>query len=398
MKSALIHGALLALMLVYGYRTWTTERVPEPTAGTIVLWDKKEADLTAMEYKSETPNLTRTVRVERRPDAAGGPAYLWGNEISVSKRPKAVQPPPPPVPPVAPGSGSAAPAPTPPPPPEMEEVTTKQQFPVGESADKLAKAVSAARALRDLGPVTDANKKDYKLDESKATLTLTFGSDVKTFAIGGSVYGGTDRYAMDNATKRGYVLSKDLISALDSGAGSLRLADPRGFDANKLNAVTITAPAKTGSAATVAEQTRIAEKITTKVEGTSAKTWGDPKTGKADGTLANFIDNAGSLRPTEYQPDTKISDLTLVVSFAYRDEKAAALGTMALYKRTRAADPVPAPTAPLADPTKPAPGAPVAGTTVTEYFIVTPKTRVPGLVSTPMAEKTETDLATILTP
>jgi Domain of unknown function (DUF4340) len=280
----------------------------------------------------------------------------------------------------------------------MEEVTTKQQFPVGELADKLAKAVSAARALRDLGPVSDANKKDFKLDESKATLTLAFGADVKTFAIGGSVYGGSDRYAMDKATGRGYVLSRDLISAVESGAGSLRLADPRGFDANKLNAVTITAPPKAGATATSAEQIRKAEKITTKVDGTSAKTWGDPKTGKADGTIANFIDNASALRPTEYQPDTKLSDLTLVVSFNYADDKGAPLGSMSVYKRTKAAPaaPVPAPAAPL-DPTKPPalPGAPVAGTTVTEYFIVTPKTRVPGLVSTPMAEKTETDLATV---
>ena len=82
-----------------------------------------------------------------------------------------------------------------------------------------------------------------------------------------------------------------------------------------------------------------------------------------------------------------------MVSFAYADEKGAPLGTMTLYKRRRAAAP-PAPLPSAALPTALPPTAPTP-TIITEYFIVTPKTRVPGLVTTVVAEKTENDLTTV---
>ena len=43
------------------------------------------------------------------------------------------------------------------------------------------------------------------------------------------------------------------------------------------------------------------------VEGQQIKTWGDPETKKPDQTLANFIDNANNLRPSDYAPDLKVA-------------------------------------------------------------------------------------------
>src|SRR6185369_5072368 len=99
-------------------------------------------------------------------------------------------------------------------------------------------------AMRDLGKATDEQKKDFKLVDTKSTLTVTFKDGAKTFLLGGSVYGGSDRYVIEPQSGRAYVLSKDLIASLEIGETSLHLLDPRGFDLNKLDAVTIDANGK----------------------------------------------------------------------------------------------------------------------------------------------------------
>ena len=82
MRGALIHGVLLAVMLVYGYRTWTRDKTVQPDRGAVVLWDKAEADLASVEYQSER----KIVRLEQRSDATG--RYWWGIETTIEKRPK----------------------------------------------------------------------------------------------------------------------------------------------------------------------------------------------------------------------------------------------------------------------------------------------------------------------
>ncbi len=390
MKSAIIHGALLVLMLGYGYRTWTADKAVTATSGNVVLWNKAVTEFTAIEFTSESPNSSRVTKLERRSDAGG--SYVWGTEITTTKRPKPVAPV---APVVAAGSGSGAAvgsgaATVPPPPaPELETVVTTQQFPVGEAGDKLVAAVTKARALRDLGALTDSNKKDYKLDDSKTTFAIQFATERRTFVIGGAVFGGADRYAMEAGSQRGYLLSKDLLQAVDSGKISLQLADPRGFDNAKLYRVTVTAAGK------FATRAKTVAKLTANAKGASAS-WGDPATNKVDETMANFVDKAATLRPSEYQPELKISDLTEVVNFSYADQKGSPLGTLTLYKRSRAAaPPVQSATVAGAALTTAVPPAAPTPTMITEYFIVTPKTRVPGLVATEAAKTTENDLATV---
>ena len=52
MRGALIHGVLLAVMLVYGYRTWTRDKTVQPNVGSVVLWNKADTDLVSIEYRS----------------------------------------------------------------------------------------------------------------------------------------------------------------------------------------------------------------------------------------------------------------------------------------------------------------------------------------------------------
>ena len=376
MRGALIHGALLVVMLVYGYRTWTRDKTIQADLGSVVLWDKGDTDLVSLELKSDK----KITKLERRNQ--GGETYWWGIETTIEKKPKAeVKPPEPPKP--ADGSGSAAasgsaagsgsaaaPAVA------EEEVRKVHEFPLGEAADTLLKGYTQARALRDLGKPSEEQNKDYKLNDVKLTLTVTFKDGSRSFLVGGSVYGGSDRYVADEQSKRAYVFSKDLISSLEIGESSLHLLDPRGFDPSKLEAVTIEGGGKSKNVARVQ---------TGGVEGQQIKTWGNPDTKKADQTIANFIDNTNNLRPTEYKPEAKIADLTLVLKLTYKDARANQLGTLQLYKREKAGE--------LAPGTDLDPANPPKGET--EYLIMTEKTRVPAVVRRDTAQRTEQDIATV---
>ena len=414
MKGAIIHGVLLAVMLVYGYRTWTRDKTVGPDLGSVVLWDKADSDLVSIEWKSDS----KVVKLERR---TGTETYWWGSDTTITKTPKPVTPPP--TPPdqgsgagsgsaagsgagsgsagsaagsgagsgsagsaagsgagsgsagSGAGSGSAGSAATPPP-PEMVETKKTREFPLGETGDKLVKSLTAARAIRDLGSPTPEAKKDYKLDDAKTTLTVTFKDGSRSFLIGGPVYGGSDRYALEPASGKAFVLSKDLISGLEVGESSLHLTDPRGFDAAKIESVTIEGGGKT----------KTAVRVQAGEEGKQVKTWGDEATKKPNQTIANFIDNANNLRPTEYSAEVKTVGLEPVVTLTYKDERGAVLGTLSLYKHQKA-------------PTPPAEGQPPDMTNPltpeTEYFIMTPRTRVPAIVRKDTAERTEQDVPTV---
>ena len=72
MRGALIHGVLLAVMLVYGYRTWTRDKTAEPVPGSVSLWDKSESDLVSIEYKA--PKIDREDRAQACAGLTGGAA------------------------------------------------------------------------------------------------------------------------------------------------------------------------------------------------------------------------------------------------------------------------------------------------------------------------------------
>ena len=79
MKGAIIHGVLLAVMLVYGYRTWTRDKSSAPDIGSVVLWDKADNDLVSIEYKTEN----KIVKLEHR---TGADNYWWGIDTTIEKR------------------------------------------------------------------------------------------------------------------------------------------------------------------------------------------------------------------------------------------------------------------------------------------------------------------------
>lgn len=449
MKSALVHAALLLVMLVYGYHTWTREKVETAAQfGDVVLWSQAETDLASITYQTEK----KSVKLERR--GTGADAYWWGIETKTEPKPKPLPPLPPPpgaddkgkpgakgkagapipqlgkgpgagtpaTPPgghaghghpapallteamlaqAAPGTAKAPSAPGPnaapahgtapsapataatpaaPPAPVAdvpvpeETITTTREFPVSEETVTLAKNWSNARAQRSFGTLTDAQKKEYKLDNTTVSITIVSKAGTRSFIVGGTVYGGADKYVLDTESGNGYVLGGKMLSSLEGGEGALRLQDPRGFKDDDVEAVTIAATGK---------QKNVKRLTTQDEKGQSTKTWavGD----KPDQTAANFIDSISKLKPMNYDAKLAVSELTAIGTLTYTG-KTGRLGTLSLYKRDVPADPA----SPPSTDTNKAPAAKI------EYYLVTEKTRVPGLLLKSVAERAETDLATVL--
>lgn len=339
MRGALIHGALLVVMLVYGYRTWTRDKTVQPNIGSVVLWDHTEAELASIEYKGDT----KTVKLERKGD--GPDAYWWGTEKSTTKV-------------------------------NDKDVVKTKEFPIADAIFKdMVSGWAAARAQTDLGALDEAKKKEYKLDTAKTTITVTFkGGTTKTFLIGGGVYSSADKYALDTQNNVGYVLSQKLVSGLEQGETGLRLTDPRGFDVNKIDAITVEANGQSKRAKRMEQPGA--------TEGSKVKVWGDADTGKGDQTLANFIDKINNLHPTEYASALDVKSLQAVLKLTYKDDKGTQLGTLILYKHLAMGD--------LAPGEELDPAAPPKGKT--EYYILTERMRVPGLVPTANAEPVESDV------
>jgi len=357
MKGAIVHGVLLVAMLLFAYQTWTRDTSVKPTTGNIVLWDEKPTALTAIIHETGD----RTVKIERKGD--GGAAYFWGTDTKVSKPPTPAPPP-----------GDGQPPPTPPAP-----TTTVREFPAGEAIAPLVTGFSAMRAIRDLGPLSDEQKKEYELADATKTVSVVFGGKTHTLVLGDRVLGGKDRYVFDVDRGHGYVIAGQLIEPLEGGERNLqpKTVIPTGDD---VAAIEITAGDKHKAVSRIS----IADE-----NGKQVKTWGDAQTKKADQTTANFLTKIETaLRPTKYDPALDVKAMPPLVTVTYKDAKGKVLGKLDLYKQEKPAPapPAGAPTPPLGTP-PPAP--------VTEYYVATDRTRVAAQVSKAAGDQVEQNIGTV---
>jgi hypothetical protein len=369
MKGALIHGVLLVAMLAFAYQTWTRDTTVKANTGTVVVWNEKPSALQAIVYESKD----KTIRVEAKD------GYWWGTETKTSKKAK---PTPPPV-------GDAGPAA-----PEYETVTTTTEFPVdATTVMPLIGGYSAMRAVRNLGPLDDAQKVDYELkcgsdkfkcpetgsEDSEKSVSLVFADGTHTVLLGGNALGSQDKYGLDVDTGTGYVLAGALFKDLDGGMRSLqpKQAMPTGETVQTISIATPDGKSKSVSRVTVTDEA-----------GKQAKTWGDRATGKGDQTTANFLTKVEtSVKPSKYDPALDVKTLTKLVTITYQDATGKALGTLDLYKRVTDA-PAPPP------PPEGQPPAPTPEPTV-DYYVVSEMTRVPAQITKTAGDQIEQNLATI---
>ncbi|HKE20471.1 MAG TPA: hypothetical protein VKB80_36610 [Kofleriaceae bacterium] len=291
------------------------------------------------------------------------------------------------------GTGGA-PAAAPP-----EETTSKtKEFPVGKTGTELIANLVNLHALRELGVLTDKQKEEYDLTDSKENLTVFFkGGKKHTLIIGSRVYGGGDRYVMNADNGKGYVLSNsEIMRHIDGAENSLGLKDLHRFqedqeDDEPNSSVVPSGPKpKKDRYAGVREievETPDGTRTLLRHEQKDAETggtiagWADKqKPGEADMTFGNFLSQVERLKPTEYDQTIDLSKLTKVMTLRYKNSDGKAIGTFELYRKEAAVTPELEPSDESKKENQP------------EYFVKTELTRVAGKLNRMSAERVTDDI------
>jgi hypothetical protein len=284
--------------------------------------------------------------------------------------------------------------------PEPEETTSKtKEFPVGKLGQELINNLASLKALRDLGTLTDKQKEEYELAESKENLTVFFkGGKKHSLIIGSRVFGGGDRYVMNPDNGRGYVLSNSEIMRHIDGAESA-LA-PRGLHEfqDEIPPSSVTSPdedhnlpkARRDRYPGVSEVQVEADGNThawTRYEqpdpanGTTITGWADKKKpGESDVGFSNFLTQVERLRPLEYNVDVDVATLSKVMTVRYMKSDGKSIGTFELYKKGPSVTP------------EVEPSEESKKNNETAYYVKTELTRVPGKVGRMSAERVADDL------
>ncbi|HZD04052.1 MAG TPA: hypothetical protein VE173_04015, partial [Longimicrobiales bacterium] len=177
----------------------------------------------------------------------------------------------------------------------------------------------------------------------------------------GSVFGSTDRYALDPATGRAYAISGELVQTLESGRVRLQDRDLHDFEMSRVDRVVLTTPG--------------AERVRVRTGAGPQAGWASPETpDRADATFANFMGRVETLRVLDYHPGLSADSLEFLARLEYLNDDGERLGVLEFYRRhgQEAGQP----------------GA--AGET--GYYLRTERTRILARVNAPVAEQVAEDL------
>lgn len=180
MKDLKIHAGLFAVAVFAALLTWNRDTASEADRGLVLAWERDTTDVVSVRYRSPTMD----VEIQRQSDADG--AFLWAIESRGPQNPDTLQ------------------------------------YPGGVPAHTLVARLAALRVVRDLGELTPADLARYGLDGSGERITVQFRDNRRELALGDSIFGGADRYAVEPATRAGYVLGNDIVNPLRIGEGALR--------------------------------------------------------------------------------------------------------------------------------------------------------------------------------
>ena len=284
-----------------------------------------------------------------------------------------------------------------------EMITTTREFPVGKAGRELVSSLAHLRALRDLGKLSDQQKEEYGLTDSKENLTVFFkGGKQYSLIVGERVFGGSDRYVLQADTGKGYVLShSEILRHIDGAETSLGLKDLHKFqeDAdedkdkpktpNEPNAPRPKKDRYPGVQSILVEGGKDSRELvradSTDPKGVVALGWsGKDKPGQADLSLSNFLSQVDRLKPTEYDPAVTEASLEKVLTVKYRGGGDKVLGQFELFKKN-VVTPEIKPDTPDGDDKK-------SDDAKVEYYVKTELTRIPGKVSRMAAERVEQDI------
>ena len=282
MRGVKIHGVLLLVTLLWAFQTWTREVPTGADRERPLVWDRDTADVVAITYRDPV----RRVHVSRQTE--GGAAYLQG--VDHVQRPS------------------------------QEGRVDTLRYPLGAAGDRLLESVARLRVPRDLGALDELQLEELGLEGTDATLTVEFDDGIRELVVGSTVFGGTDRYALEPATGRVFVLPTDVVRPLATGEGALRQRMVHYFQPAEIASVRVEA----GGRERVMETT---------AQGPGAPSlWFAPDApDRADAQFGDFMDRVWQLGIEGFEPVERAS-LESVVRVEYFDEDGEPLGFVELFR------------------------------------------------------------------
>jgi hypothetical protein len=291
MRGVVGHGVLLTVALIVAWFTWTRDDSVSQEEFEAVVWTGEPEAVDSVSYTGGGRSLV----IARRGD--GGDRYLWGWQAE----------------PVLDSIGM--------PTPEQGE---RSGFPTGREAENVFRFVAPLRALRDLGALeslTPERREEYGLSAIEDTLVVHVadGED-KRLLLGGTVFGGSGRYALVPATGRAYAISGVLSQLLESGRTSLRTWELHTFDFDDVGQVVLTTPRS--------------ERVRLRTGGTGgASTWAAPDSpDRVDATFGNFMSRVIGLSPVDFVDALPADSLDLLATLEYQDDDGGRLGVMEFFR------------------------------------------------------------------
>lgn len=269
------HLALFAAAVVATLLTWNRDTVREADRDLALAWQHDSADFRSFRYS--TP--ARDLAVERRIDDQGRP-YYWGIQADRDR--------------------SAGP----------------MEFPVGWSGSTVVSRLVALRVLRDLGALSPDQQARFGLSEADARLTVAFTDERRELVLGDSAFGTDDRYAMETATDRGYVISREIMNQLDLGDSALRERLVHNFNTDRVALVRV--EAGPGPARTMAP--------------TESGGWMEPGGDADDPGFGNFMERVGELAIEGFDSLPPPASLRLFLRIRYLDRDGDELGFVELLR------------------------------------------------------------------
>jgi hypothetical protein len=332
-RSVTLHASLLVVTLAAAALTWTAEEEDPNDRATLTVWERNPDDIIALAYRSGKD----TIDVERRGE--GAESYLWGRQTTVALD----------QPPLSPADTAGG----------VPYVPRMQveEYPVGDGGPPLLERLARMRALRDLGAADSTKRATFGLTGTEPYLDIRFRDGTEQrLVFGDQVVGGGSRYVLDVQNDRIYVVSAELVSPFEAGAGALRLTQYQAFRPEQVASVTVRA----GDS----ERTMNARQA----GDLPARTvWTFPGEDRQDVAFGIFMGQLDQLWVMRYRPELDESALETFLRADYVDERGRNIGYIQLY-RSRTPE----------------------GTTT--YYMRTPKTIVVGEIYGPQAERVEQDV------
>lgn len=268
------HLVLFAAAAVAALLTWNLGEVGEASIDLALAWKHDTTDFRSIHYRS--PHLD--LRIERRTDREG--PFYWGIQTR--------------------GDEPAGPL----------------EFPVGWSGAEIVPNLTALQVLRDLGALSPEQRARYGFADSEARLTVEFSDERRQLVVGDSVFGSEDRYVLDTATGRGYVISRHIVNPIEIGEGAIRERMVHNFRSDRVAAVRVTAGAG-------GERTMVPAE---------SGEWVEPGGDTPDLGFGNFMERVDGLAIEGYDNLPPADRLRLLLRVDYLDEDGGALGFMELLR------------------------------------------------------------------